>query len=108
MDVEKRLELITAPPTEEVITLEEIREMIETGTPMIAYDGFEPSGKAHIATGLMRSIKLKDMLEAGVEFKILIADWHAWINKKMGGNMDAIQAVGKYLVKAWEACGVPM
>ncbi|MHA1682828.1 MAG: tyrosine--tRNA ligase [Promethearchaeota archaeon] len=107
MDVERRLELIAAPPTEEVVTIDEIRNLIETGVPLVAYDGFEPSGKAHIATGLMRAIKVKDMLDAGVTFKILLADWHAWINKKMGGDLETIKAVGRYLIKAWEACGVP-
>lgn len=107
MDTERRIELIAAPPTEEIVTLEELTNLIETGVPLIAYDGFEPSGMAHIATGLMRAIKLKDMIDAGVHFKILIADWHAWINDKMGGNLERIQAVGNYLQKAWEACGVP-
>ncbi|MHA1793387.1 MAG: tyrosine--tRNA ligase [Promethearchaeota archaeon] len=108
MDIEKKLELIASPPTEEIVTVDELRTLIETGTPLIGYDGFEPSGKAHLGTGILRAIKLKDMIDAGVKFKILIADWHAWINKKMGGDMDAIKKVGNYLVKAWEACGVPM
>jgi len=107
MDTERRFELIAAPPTEEIVTPEELRNLIETGVPLISYDGFEPSGMAHIATGLMRAIKLRDMIEAGVHFKILIADWHAWINDKMGGDLEKIKAVGRYLPKAWEACGVP-
>lgn len=108
MDTDRRFELIAAPPTEEIVTPEELRNLIETGVPLIAYDGFEPSGMAHIATGLLRAIKLKDMIDAGVHFKILVADWHAWINDKMGGDLDKIKAVGKYLIKAWEACGVPV
>ncbi len=108
MDTERRFELIAAPPTEEIVTPEELRNLIETGVPLIAYDGFEPSGMAHIATGLLRTIKVNDMIEAGVHFKILVADWHAWINDKLGGDLDKIKAVGRYLIKAWEACGVPV
>ncbi|MCX8203826.1 MAG: tyrosine--tRNA ligase, partial [Nitrososphaeria archaeon] len=44
MDVERRIELIVRPPTEEVITLEELRELLEAVERPVAYDGFEPSG----------------------------------------------------------------
>ncbi|MEM2555523.1 MAG: hypothetical protein QXD31_01595, partial [Candidatus Caldarchaeum sp.] len=77
MDLERRIELITRPPTEEVITSEELRQLLETEEHPIAYDGFEPSGLAHIPFALLRAIKLRDMLEAGCRFKLLLADWHA-------------------------------
>ncbi|MCS7117439.1 MAG: tyrosine--tRNA ligase [Thaumarchaeota archaeon] len=106
MDVERRIELIMRSPTEEVITPEELRELLETVERPIAYDGFEPSGLAHLPFGLLRPIKLKDMIEAGCRFKLLLADWHAMINNKMGGNLDDIRRVGEYFVEVWRAAGV--
>jgi len=106
LDIAKRIELITKPPIEEVITMEELKTLLETKSNPVAYDGFEPSGYAHIASGLMRALKIGDLLEAGIKFKILIADWHAWINEKMGGDMEKIRQVGKYIVKVWESLGV--
>ena len=106
MDLEKKIELIKRPPTKEVITEEELRELLQTKPHPVAYDGFEPSGKAHVAAGLMRAQKIKDLLEAGVKFKLLVADWHGWINNKMGGDLDKLQEVGKYLIKVWETMGV--
>ncbi len=106
MDLEKRIELIKKEPTEEIITEEELRELLETKEMPIAYDGFEPSGLAHLGSGLMRAIKLKDFLDAGCKFKLLVADWFAWINNKMQGDLEKIQMAGRYLVKVWESFGI--
>lgn len=106
MDVETRMELILREPTEEVITREELLELLETKEKPSAYDGFEPSGLAHLGSGLLRAIKLEDFLKAKVHFKLLIADWYAWINNKLGGDMEKIRKAGEYLVEVWKACGV--
>jgi len=106
MDTETRLGLILREPTEEVITVEELRQLLETESSPVAYDGFEPSGLAHIPFGVMRAIKLRDMLEAGCRFKLLIADWHAMINNKMGGDLEKIKKVGEYFVEVWKASGI--
>ncbi|MDJ0274588.1 MAG: tyrosine--tRNA ligase [Aigarchaeota archaeon] len=108
MDVERRMELILRPPTEEVITPEELRTLLETVERPVAYDGFEPSGLAHLPFGLLRPIKLRDMIEAGCRFKLLLADWHAMINNKMGGDLEAIRRVGEYFIEVWRAAGVDM
>jgi tyrosyl-tRNA synthetase len=48
------------------------------------------------------------MIKAGVRFKLLLADWFAWINNKMGGDLEKIRKVGEYFVEVWKAVGVPM
>ena len=108
MDLERRIELITRPPIEEVITLEDLRRLLETTDHPVAYDGFEPSGLAHIALGLLRPIKLQDLLDAGCRFKLLLADWHAMINNKMGGDLEKIRRVGEYLLEVWKAAGIDL
>ena len=108
MDLESRLRLILRPPTEEVITVEELRSILEVEEHPIAYDGFEPSGLAHLPFGVLRAIKLQDMLEAGCRFKLLLADWHAMINNKMGGDLERIKRVGEYFVEVWKAAGIDL
>ena len=108
MDLERRLELILRPPTEEVITVEDLRALLEAEEHPVAYDGFEPSGLAHIPFGVLRAIKLQDMLEAGCRFKLLLADWHAMINNKMGGDLEKIKRVGEYFVEVWRAAGIDL
>lgn len=107
MDIEKKLELIKKVG-EEIITEEELRQLLEKKEHPVAYDGFEPSGIAHLGSGLLRAINLRDLLKAGIEFKFLIADWFAWINNKFGGDLEKIQAAGKYLIEVWKACGVDL
>jgi tyrosyl-tRNA synthetase len=35
--------------------------------------------------------KVKDFVDAGVECTIFLADWHSWINDKLGGDTDVIR-----------------
>lgn len=105
MQLEKRLELIKGI-AEEVITEEELRKLLESNPRPVAYDGFELSNVAHLGTGIFRAINLEDMIKAGVRFKILLADWHTWINNKLGGDLDKIKTAGKYFIEVWKAAGV--
>lgn len=107
MDVEKRLDLICSKPTEEVVTREELKELLETKKHPVAYQGFEPSGMAHLGTGIVAALKAKDLIEAGCRFKFFLAEWHAWINNKMGGDLEKIRKVGEYFEKVWLSLGVP-
>ena len=108
MNTEQRLNLIKQVG-EEVITEEELKQLLEKKKQPIAYDGFEPSGtNVHIAQGLLRAINVNKMTKAGCKFKFLVADWHAWANNKMGGNLEHIQKVGKYLIEVWKACDMDL
>jgi tyrosyl-tRNA synthetase len=93
---------------EEIITEKELRALLETNEHPTAYDGFEPSGLAHLPFGVLRPILVDDMLKAGVKMKLWIADWFAWVNNKMGGDLEKIQEVGRYFVEVWKAAGVDM
>lgn len=105
MDIESRLDLLQQVG-EEIITLDDLRHLLETKKAPIAYDGFEPSGRVHIAQGVLRTINVNKVLKAGCRFKMWVADWHAWANNKMGGDLERIQLVGNYLVEVWKACGM--
>ncbi len=108
MEINKRLELIKQVG-EEIITEEELAKLLKEKTQPIAYDGFEPSGtNIHIAQGLLRAININKMTKAGCKFKILVADWHAWANNKLGGNLENIKTVGKYLIEVWKACDIDL
>ena len=107
MDIEERLDLVCRKPTEEVVTREDLRTLLETKEHPVAYQGFEPSGFAHLGTGLTAAMKARDLINAGIRFKFFLAEWHAWINNKMGGDLDVIRKVGEYFQKVWLSLGVP-
>lgn len=107
MDIERKLELIKSVG-EEVITERELRELLETKAHPVAYDGFEPSGKIHIAQGILRAINVNKMIKAGVKFKMLSANWHAWANRKFDGDLEKIETAGRYLIEVWKQCGMKL
>ena len=105
MDLNKRISLIQEVG-EEIITEQDLKELLAKKKKPVAYDGFEPSGQVHIAQGLLRAINIEKMLKAGCSFKMVVADWLAMANKKLDGNLDDIQTAGKYLAEVWKACGL--
>ena len=108
MPLQKRINLIKTVG-EEILTEEELKELLEKKEHPIAYDGFEPSGTSiHIAQGLLRAININKMTAAGCKFKMLIADWHAWANNKMGGDLEKIQKVGNFYIEVWKACDMDL
>lgn len=92
MNNDERFELIKRN-TEEILTEESLRTLIESGTPINHYIGFEISGKIHLGTGLMCMLKVKDFIDAGVNCSVFLADWHSWINDKLGGDLEVIKKV---------------
>jgi tyrosyl-tRNA synthetase (EC 6.1.1.1) len=107
MTIQDRLNLIKQVG-EEIVTEEELKKLLESGEELIAYDGFEPSGQIHIAQGILRAINVNKMIKAGVRFKMLVADWHAMANNKMGGDLEKIQTVGRYFIEVWKASGMDL
>jgi tyrosyl-tRNA synthetase len=105
MDIEKKFDMIKSVG-EEIITEEELRQLLQTNEHPIVYDGFEPSGQLHIAQGIMRTINTNKLLKAGCKFKFWVADWFAWMNNKMGGDMEKIKVAGEYFIEVWKACGM--
>ncbi len=106
MDLEERERLVSRG-AEEVVTAEELRTLLETVEHPRAYVGFEPSGLMHIGQSVIIARKLKDLQAAEFHTILLVADWHAYINDKLGGSLEAIQACGEYFVDCFHALGVP-
>jgi len=72
------------------------------------YDGFEPSGRMHIAQGIFKAINVNKCTAAGGTFVFWVADWFALMNDKMGGDLEKIKDVGRYFVEVWTAAGMDM
>lgn len=105
MDIERKLELMKSF-SEEIITETDLREVFQNNDHPIAYDGFEPSGIAPIHFGLLRAKNVKIMLDAGIKVKMYLADYFAFINNKLDGDLDKIRTAGEYFVEVWKACGI--
>jgi len=105
MDLEQRAHLVTRN-AQEIVTHEELRALLETEAKPRAYWGFESSGLMHIGMGLVCGSKINDMVNAGFEFTIFLADWHSWINNKLGGDMENIRLCGEYFKDCFSGLGI--
>lgn len=56
--------------------------------------------------GLVCGSKIKDLIQAGFKFTVFLADWHSWINNKLGGDMEKIAICGEYIKQCFTALGV--
>ncbi len=107
MDIETKIDLICRSPTEEVLTMNDLRNLLETEEHPIAYNGYEPSGLVHLGTGVICAYKMKDFVQAGIRFKAYLSTWHAWLNNKLGGDLELIRRAADLFKHSWIALGVP-
>ena len=91
MNNNEKIELIKRN-TEEIIGENKIESFMKKG---VVYCGYECSGEIHLGH-LVTILKLLDLQKAGIKVKILLADWHTWLNQKGNWNF-----VNKQL-KQWE------
>ena len=105
MNFEDRLALVTRNSVE-VVTEEEIAKLLQDKEHPAAYIGFEPSGLVHLGWVLVAQ-KIRDLTDAGFTVTIYWADWHAYINDKLGGDLDNIKACARYMEDCFVALGVP-
>ncbi|KAL6538495.1 hypothetical protein OROGR_012483 [Orobanche gracilis] len=105
LSLEERFKLIRSIG-EECIQDDELEKLLANKSHIICYDGFEPSGRMHIAQGVMKVINVNKLIRAGCKVKIWIADRFALMNKKMGGDMEKIKVVGDYFIEVWKGLGM--
>ncbi|KAG2475604.1 MAG: Tyrosine--tRNA ligase [Nitrosopumilales archaeon] len=102
MDVTEKIELILKDPTEEVVTSEELTNLLQTNNKPKHYVGIEVSGFLHLGSLILTGFKINDFIKAGVKCTVFLADWHTFINNKLGSNWETIRKVSKYYEDAFK------
>jgi len=90
---------------QEVVVPEELEAVLSRGGGQ-GYIGIEPSGLLTTGQAFQIVRSLKVLNSAGVQMRVLLADWHAYINDKLGGDMATIKSCGAYIREALVAMGV--
>nr|WP_319539363.1 tyrosine--tRNA ligase [uncultured Methanospirillum sp.] len=88
--------------TVEVVTEEELRGLLAKPGRKV-YAGYEPSGEIHLGH-LVTINKLIDLRDAGFEVIVLLADLHAFLNRK--GTMEDVARLAAYNRKCFEGLGL--
>jgi tyrosyl-tRNA synthetase len=102
MDVESRIGLVLREPTEEIVEMQELREIFETNAKPRHYIGLEISGKLHLGSLILTGYKINDFIEAGIYSNVFLADWHTYINNKLDNDWQKIIEVSKYYTEAFK------
>jgi len=102
LDILEKVDLIERPPTEEVVTRDELIELFKTNSSPKHYIGLEISGFLHLGSLISTGFKINDFVKAGVKCTVFLADWHTLINDKLGGDWDVITKVSKYYADAFK------
>ncbi len=104
MNLDKKVELIKRN-TEEVIGEDKLKEILKLKKP-VSYCGYEPSGgfKGIHLGHLVTITKLIDLQKAGFHVKVLLADWHAWLNRK--GTWEELKKQAKLWENGFKAAGL--
>ena len=102
MDITEKVDLIERPPTEEVVTRDELIELFKTNSSPKHYIGLEISGFLHLGSLISTGFKINDFVKAGVNCTVFLADWHTLINDKLGGDWEMISKVSKYYQDAFK------
>jgi tyrosyl-tRNA synthetase len=97
-----RLELVKRN-VEEIVTEEELQELLKKKESPRAYVGYEPSGKIHMGHVLTVN-KLIDLQKAGFKITVLLADVHAYLNKK--GTLEEVRKIADYNRRCFIALGL--
>ena len=98
MNTEEKMKLITRN-CQEVLTEEDLKVLIESGKEIRHYIGLEISGMVHFGTGLMVMGKIADFLKAGVTCRVFLADFHTFLNNKLGGKWEDIRWASEHYFK---------
>src|SRR5512139_2389540 len=88
--------------TVEVVTDDDLRALLLQPTKRV-YAGYEPSGEIHLGH-LVTINKLVDLQHAGFEVIVLLADLHAFLNRK--GTMERVGELAEYNRRCFEGLGL--
>ena len=102
MDITEKINLISRPPIEEVVTEKELLELLKTNSNPKHYIGIEISGFLHLGSLISTGFKINDFIQAGVNCTVFLADWHTLLNDKLGGSFENIRKVSKYYEDAFK------
>lgn len=102
MDIEDQLALIIREPTEEVITIDDLKMLLQTVSHPRHYIGLEISGVLHLGSLILTGFKINDFIKAGINTTVFLADWHTYINDKLGGDWNRIKQVSQYYAEAFK------
>ena len=105
MDEISKAKLIERSSWEETVPKDGLIDLFKQNSNPKHYIGIEISGFLHLGSLLSTGYKINDFVEAGAKCTVFLADWHTFINDKLGADWEIISKVSKYYERAFkEVC----
>jgi len=105
LDEISKAELIERGSWQETVPKDGLVDLFKENSHPKHYVGIEISGFLHLGSLLSTGYKINDFIEAGAECTVFLADWHTFINDKLGADWEKISLVSKYYERAFkEVC----
>lgn len=94
-ETERKYELITRN-LQEIMGKTELKKILETRNPVV-YWGTAPTGRIHLGY-IFQAIKIKDLVDAGCDVTILLADLHAFLDNSKS-SLESVNLKTEYYKK---------
>ncbi|XP_047064357.1 tyrosine--tRNA ligase 1, cytoplasmic-like [Lolium rigidum] len=90
----------------------ELRLLLEKNSAPVCYVWCDPSPCMHITQGISVAMNVNKLIKAGCTVKVLMADWLARMDRKIGGqvggDLGEMKTVGLYNAEVWKAAGMDL
>ena len=102
MDEISKAKLIEQNSWEETVPKDGLINLFKENSNPKHYIDIEISGFLHLGSLLSTGYKINDFVKAGVKCTVFLADWHTYINDKLGADWETISKVSKYYQDAFK------
>ncbi|EFJ29361.1 hypothetical protein SELMODRAFT_91374 [Selaginella moellendorffii] len=83
-----------------------LRAIVGREASPICFDSFEPRQRMPIAQGLLKTLIVNQLVDAGCSVKIWIGDWVAEQRYCVKNEKTKLRAAGEYMIEVWRAAGM--
>ncbi|KAK1682958.1 hypothetical protein QYE76_043806 [Lolium multiflorum] len=92
------------------VNQKELRLLLEKNSAPVCYVWCDPSPCMHITQGISMAMNVNKLIKVGCTVKVLMADWLARMDPKIGGqvggDLGEMKTVGMYNAEVWRAAGM--
>ncbi|KAK9055478.1 hypothetical protein SSX86_026561 [Deinandra increscens subsp. villosa] len=109
--IDDRSDDVLVADLNQLLNLSEVPRVrvLDTALSLMCFTAPQISEEVYIwfaEQGVMKTLSVNKLTSVGCKVKIWIADWFAFLNDKMDGDLEKIQTVGHYLIEIWKAAGM--
>ena len=84
LSLEEKVQQVLLVCSGELVGRDQLTKLFQEKKRPVCYDGFEPSGRMHLAQGIMKADIVNRLTKAGCVFVFWVADWFGLVEQQDG------------------------